>query len=79
MLSSIPLPKIPQPVGEKRVTFYHLNWQAYQQILQALGDNRAARLTYNLGILEITITTKRDTPQKNAIVFLYSDAEKNSG
>jgi len=55
MLSSIPLPTIPQPVGEKRVTFHHLNWQAYQQILQALGNHRAARLTYNLGILEITM------------------------
>ena len=55
MLSSVPLPRISPPVGEKRVTFYHLNWQAYQQILHALGDNRAARLTYNLGILEITM------------------------
>ncbi|NEP55759.1 MAG: hypothetical protein F6K31_01830 [Symploca sp. SIO2G7] len=44
MLNSIPLPTILQPVGEKRVTFHHLNWQAYQQILQALGNNRAAPL-----------------------------------
>ncbi len=45
----------PQPVGEKRVAFHHLNWQAYQQILQALGESRSARLTYDQGILEITM------------------------
>lgn len=55
MVSSVPLSRIPQPFGEKRVTFHHLNWQAYQQILHALGENRAARLTYTLGILEITM------------------------
>lgn len=45
---------IPQLVGEKRVVFHHLTWQGYQQILQALGENRAARLTYDRGMLEIT-------------------------
>jgi Uma2 family endonuclease len=44
-----------QPMGEKRVIFNHLNWQAYQQILQALGQNRSARLTYDRGRLEITM------------------------
>jgi Uma2 family endonuclease len=48
-------PTISQPVGEKRVVFYHLNWQSYQQILQALGESRSARLTYDRGILEITM------------------------
>ncbi len=48
-------PTISRPAGEKRVTFHHLNWQAYQQILQALGNNRSARLTYDRGILEITM------------------------
>jgi Uma2 family endonuclease len=46
---------IPQPIGEKRVVFHHLNWHSYQQILQALGENRSARLTYDRGILEITM------------------------
>jgi Uma2 family endonuclease len=48
-------PTISQPVGEKRVAFHHLNWQAYQQILAALGESRSARLTYDRGILEITM------------------------
>jgi len=42
-------------IGEKRVTFHHLNWAAYQQILHALPESRAARLTYDRGILEITM------------------------
>jgi Uma2 family endonuclease len=45
----------PQSIGENRVTFHHLNWQAYQQILHAVSDNRSARLTYSQGILEITM------------------------
>jgi len=54
MLTSSP-PSIMNPVGERRVTFHHLNWQAYRQILQAVGENRTARLTYDRGILEITM------------------------
>jgi Uma2 family endonuclease len=44
-----------QPIGEKRVTLRGLNWQAYQQILHALPQIRGARLTYDRGILEITM------------------------
>ncbi|MEM8778317.1 MAG: Uma2 family endonuclease [Cyanobacteria bacterium P01_G01_bin.49] len=47
-LSPLPL------VGEQRVIFYDLNWQAYQQILQALGGKRSAHLIYDRGTLEIT-------------------------
>lgn len=41
--------------GEKRVTLHHLNWQSYQQILHALPQTRAARLTYDRGTLEISM------------------------
>ncbi len=40
-------------LAEKRVTFYNLSWQSYEQILAALGNNRSARLTYYKGTLEI--------------------------
>lgn len=40
-------------LAEKRVTFYNLSWRSYEQILDALGNNRAARLTYYKGTLEI--------------------------
>lgn len=45
----------PRPVGERRVVFHHLNWHAYQQILQALGERHSARLNYDRGTLEITM------------------------
>lgn len=40
--------------GEKRVTLHNLTWQSYQQILAALPETRAARLTYDCGTLEIS-------------------------
>ncbi len=40
-------------LAEKRVSFYNLSWQSYEQILAALGNDRAARLTYYKGTLEI--------------------------
>lgn len=55
VISSAKSPKLPQLIGEKRVTFHHLNWHAYQQILHALPQSRSARLTYDRGILEITM------------------------
>ncbi len=45
----------PLAIGERRVIFHHLNWQGYQQILQAIGESRSARLTYDRGTLEITM------------------------
>ncbi|MEB3337555.1 MAG: Uma2 family endonuclease [Leptolyngbyaceae bacterium] len=42
-------------IGEKRVILHGLTWQAYQQILHALPQTRAARLTYDRGVLEITM------------------------
>lgn len=44
-----------RPVGEQRVIFHNLTWQAYQQVLQALGENRSARFIYDCGTLEITM------------------------
>jgi len=40
-------------LAEKRVSFYNLSWESYEQILAALGNQRAARLTYYKGTLEI--------------------------
>ncbi len=44
-----------QLVGEQRVVLRGLSWEAYLQILNALPQSRAARLTYDDGILEITV------------------------
>jgi Uma2 family endonuclease len=47
-------PAPPATAAETRIAFHALTWQGYQQILQALPQSRAARLTYDRGTLEIT-------------------------
>jgi Uma2 family endonuclease len=43
---------------EKRVTLCGLTWLGYQQVLHALPESRAARLTYDRGTLEIAMPTE---------------------
>jgi Uma2 family endonuclease len=42
----------PQPTVQ-RVVLPNISWESYEQILQALGDHRFARLAYDQGSLEI--------------------------
>ena len=42
-------------LAEQRVVFHNISWQAYEQILAALGESRSSRLTYDQGTLEITM------------------------
>jgi Uma2 family endonuclease len=49
---SISLQPVEHP-AEKRVTLHHVSWDAYQKILEALGEQRSALLTYYKGNLEI--------------------------
>lgn len=56
MVSILTYPPQTSPLqGEQRVVFNHLHWQAYQQILQAIGEHRSSRLIYDCGTLEITM------------------------
>lgn len=51
-----PKPAISQPtVGEKRVVLSGLSWEAYTQFLDALPPSRGSKLTYDNGLLEITM------------------------
>lgn len=54
MVIAYPTHPIPpeQLLAEKRVTL-HVSWNGYEAILNALGEQRAARLTYCQGTLEI--------------------------
>ncbi|WP_219903915.1 Uma2 family endonuclease [Stenomitos frigidus] len=40
-------------VGEQRVILQDINWQCFEYLLHELGENRAARLAYDQGVLEI--------------------------
>lgn len=42
-------------IGEQRVVLRGLSWDGYLQILNALPQSRGSRLTYDDGILEITV------------------------
>lgn len=55
MTTTQPIPSQPlnHPSAEKRVTLHHISWEAYEKILEALGEKRSARLTYYKGLLEI--------------------------
>jgi Uma2 family endonuclease len=45
----------PVLVGERRVVFKNITWQGYQQLLGILGESRSAKITFDRGILEITM------------------------
>lgn len=56
MVIAAPEPKsAQQPIGEQRVVLRGLSWEAYLQILDALPQSRGSRLTYDDGVLEITV------------------------
>jgi len=58
------------PVGEKRVVLPNVTWQGYQQILHALPATRAARLTYDCGVLEIS-TSSEEHERASELIGLF--------
>jgi Uma2 family endonuclease len=58
--------------AEQRVVFHHLPWNSYQQILQVLNNHsRNSRLTYDCGILEITMPLeKHETANRLIELFI---------
>lgn len=56
MVMAAPEPvAILEPIGEKRSVLRGLSWEAYLQLMDELPQSRASRLTYDNGILEITV------------------------
>jgi Uma2 family endonuclease len=57
MVVAAPEPKtdFQQPLSEQRVVLRNLTWAGYLQILDALTESRGSRLTYDHGVLEITV------------------------
>jgi Uma2 family endonuclease len=45
-------------IGAQRVAIRGITWQGYQDILRALPQNRAARLTFDNGVLEIAVPSE---------------------
>ncbi len=56
MVMAAPEPlSILEPIGEKRSVLRGLSWDAYVQLMDELPQSRGSRLTYDNGILEITV------------------------
>ena len=45
-------------IGEQRVILQGITWQGYQDILRVLPDHRSSRLTFDNGLLEITVPSQ---------------------
>lgn len=43
----------PLILGEQRVVLNNISWQLFESLLSAMGENRASRLAYDRGTLEI--------------------------
>lgn len=56
--------------GERRVVIHDLGWQQYQQILSALPQTRATRLTYATRTLEISMPLE-DHEQASELIGLF--------
>ena len=40
-------------LGEQRVLLKNISWQLFESLLDAMGEDRASRLAYDRGVLEI--------------------------
>ena len=53
-----------QHLAEARVILTGVSWQTFKALLADIGDNRACRLTYDQGILEIRMPlTEHEEPK----------------
>jgi len=66
MGTQTPLQDKPASITQ-RVTLYGISWQTYTRILAELGDQRASRLAYAQGVLEITMPSDRHETYKKLL------------
>ncbi|MEA5514123.1 Uma2 family endonuclease [Nodularia sp. UHCC 0506] len=56
-----------------RVVLYNISWQQFENILQDLGESRAARIAYDAGTLEIITPLPEHEHYKEVISDLVKD------
>ena len=70
------LPGIALP-PEKRLTLYDISWDTYEKLLEAFGEHRAARLTYDQGVLEFMVPLEEhENPSDLIGVFIRTLVEE---
>ena len=58
---TLPLPSLESALAEvmtHRVVLHAVSWDTYQALLADMGEQRASRLTYDQGTLEIIMPSK---------------------
>lgn len=62
---------------EKRLTLYDVSWDTYEKLLEAFGEHRAARLTYDQGLLEFMVPLEEhENPSDLIGVFIRTLVEE---
>lgn len=65
-------------LGEQRLSLYNISWDAYEKLLEAFGEHRAARLTYDGGVLEFTVPLEEhENPSDLIGVFIRTLVEES--
>ena len=64
--------------GETRLR-YNVSWEEFENILTQMGDNRATRLAYDRGTLEIIMPTQTHEYYKEIISFLVQELADEMG
>ena len=65
-------PYIEHFLPEKRVSLENISWQGYEQILNALGENRAVKVHYYQGVLEfMTPLEAHESSSENIGILIH--------
>ncbi|PSB54943.1 Uma2 family endonuclease [Chroococcidiopsis cubana CCALA 043] len=63
---------------EQRLTLSDVSWDTYEKLLEAFGEHRAARLTYDLGVLEFMVPLEEHENKSDLIgVFIRTLVEES--
>lgn len=64
--------------AEQRLTLYHISWYTYEKLLEAFGEHRSARLTYDQGVLEFMVPLEaHENPSDLIGVFIRTLVEES--
>ena len=63
---------------EQRITLHNISWDTYELLLEAFGEHRAARLTYDSGVLEFMVPLEEhENPSDLIGVFIRTLVEES--
>ncbi len=64
--------------AEQRLTLHNISWDTYEKLLDAFGEHRAARITYDSGVLEFMVPLEaHENPSDLIGVFVRTLAEES--